>query len=259
MTKIQKIDFHISKLQTMKEYPSNLSYMGNTNLLNKPLISVVGTRRPNSYTKTQITNLVSKLSSVGVGIVSGAAMGVDSVAHRAASVENTIAVLPNGLDFKYPAVNKKLITDIQYGGLCLSQFENDFKATPWSFVVRNELVVALGDILIVGEADLKSGSMRSVEFALNQEKEIFVLPHRIGESEGTNKLLEDGLAKAIYDIDEFVAGFGKLEEKSDDELLEFCKNGDITYDMAVSKFADKVFEYELLGKITIVDGKIKVS
>ncbi len=258
MKQIKKIDFHIPKLQAMKEYPSDLSFIGNTELLNKPLISVVGTRRPNSYTKTFITNLVSKLSSAGVCIVSGAAMGVDALSHKAAGEENTIAILPNGLDFKYPSVNKKLITNIQDKGLCLSQFENNFDARPWSFVVRNELVVALGDVLIVGEADLNSGSMRSVEFALNMQKEIYVLPHRLGESDGTNKLISDGLAKPIYDMDGFVSQFGVVEEKVDDELLEFCKNGDITYDEALYKFEDKVFEYELLGKISIVDGKVKV-
>ena len=256
---IKNIDFKIPKLKAMKEYPKELSYIGDTNLLNNKLISIVGTRRPSAYTKNMITQIASKLSNVGVSIVSGAAMGVDALAHKSAGEKNTIAILPNGLDFKYPAVNKKLISDIQDKGLCLSQFKNDFDATPWSFVVRNELVVALGDILIVGEADLKSGSMRSVEFALAQEKPIYVLPHRIGESQGTNKLLADGLAKAIYDIDEFVSQFGDIQKKNEDALLEFCKNGDVTYDEALFKFEDKVFEYELLGKISIVDGKVKVK
>jgi len=91
-----------------------------------------------------------------------------------------MTVLPCGINIKYPAINKNLLCDIEKQGLLLSQFKKDFKATPWSFVVRNELVVALGDVLIVAEAQLSSGSMRSVEFALKMNKDIFVLPHRVG-------------------------------------------------------------------------------
>lgn len=257
---MNKIDFHIPKLETMKEYPKELSFIGNIELLNKPMISIVGTRRPSSYTKNLITQISSKLAQAGNVIVSGAAMGVDAISHLSAGAENTIAVLPNGFDYKYPAVNKKLITDIQSSGLCLSQFEKDFKATPWSFVVRNELVVALGDVLIVGEADLNSGSMRSVEFALKMQKEIFVFPHRIGESEGTNSLLREGLARPINDVDEFGSKFGAIKEQNcKDELLEFCKSGDKTYEEVLSRFTDKVFEYEILGKIVIEDGRVKVK
>lgn len=124
---------------------------------------------------------------------------------------------------------------------------------------RNEIVVALGECLIVAEADLNSGSMRSVEFALKMQKDIYVFPHRLGESEGTNTLLKEGLAKPLFDIDKFVSMFGKVEENEEDELLEFCKNADKTYDEVLSKFGEAVFEYELLGKIEIIDGKIKPS
>jgi DNA processing protein len=111
------------------------------------------------------------------------------------------------LDIRYPAVNKNLIKAIEENGLVMSQFKDGFRATGWSFVVRNEVVVALGELLIVTEADLKSGSMRSVEFAQKMGKEIFVLPHRIDESLGTNMLLAKGEAKAIYDIEAFVSRF----------------------------------------------------
>ncbi len=97
-------------------------------------------------------------------------MGVDSIAHQNAGANNTIAIMANGLDIKYPNVNKSIITKIENEGLTLSQFKAGFKATPWSFVLRNEIVVSLGEILIVSEADLKSGSMRSVEYALKMGK-----------------------------------------------------------------------------------------
>ncbi len=256
---MQKIDFHISQLDLMQEYPKELYYSGNNSLLKNRMISIVGTRRPVSYTKSLTSALASKLSNAGITVVSGAAMGVDILAHRGAGASNTIAVLPCGLDHKYPAVNKSFITQIEKEGLLLSQFEPSYEATPWSFVQRNEIVVALGECLIVAEADLNSGSMRSVEFALKMQKDIYVLPHKLGESEGTNTLLKEGLAKPIYDIDKFVSMFGKVEKNEEDELLEFCKNADKTYDEVLAKFGEIVFEYELLGKIEIIDGKIKPS
>ncbi|MDC7243352.1 MAG: hypothetical protein PQJ44_05325, partial [Sphaerochaetaceae bacterium] len=115
----------------------------------------------------------------------------------------------------------------------------------------------LGDVLIVGEADLDSGSIRSVEFALKMQKDIYVLPHRLGESEGTNKLVQDGLAKTINNIDEFVSLFGTLKEDNcKDELLEFCKHSNKTYEEVLSKYADKLFEYELMGKLYVKDGLV---
>jgi len=165
--------------------------------------------------------------------------------------------MANGLNLKYPSVNKSIIESIENNGLTLSQFEKDFRATPWSFVIRNEVVVALGDKLIVSEADLKSGSMRSVEFALKMQKEIFVLPHRLGESEGTNYLIKNNLAKAIYDIDEFLSNFTEENTMNDDEFLEYCKKGP-SVEEAISRYGNLVYEYELEGKIELKNSFIIV-
>ena len=251
------IEEKIDSLLSMKKYPEKLAYSGNTDLLNRVKISIIGTRRPSSYTKTFTHNLAASLSKASVCLVSGGAMGVDSIVHFGAKPSNTIAVLPNGLNHKYPAINKNLLNDIEKDGLLLSQFDDDFKATPWSFVVRNELVVALGDVLVVTEADINSGSMRSVEFALEMGKEIYVLPHRLGDSKATNELLKKGFAKAIYEIDEFVAKFTEMkqENKNIDEFLEYCKTNP-TYDEAIRVYKEKVFEAELDGVINIKNGII---
>jgi len=139
--------------------------------------------------------------------------------------------------------------------LMLSQFNDGFRATGWSFVVRNELVVALGDILIVTEADLNSGSMRSVEYALKMKKEIWVLPHRLDESLGTNQLLLDGKAQLIHDIETFVSRFGQAVESNilKDDFFYFCQRSP-TFDETVKKFGDKVYEAELEGVVTIHNG-----
>ncbi|MDA7818140.1 DNA-protecting protein DprA [Sulfurimonas sp.] len=259
---MQLIQDNIPALSCMQKYPSQLFYDGNLELLKKVKISIVGSRKPTKYSRQIIQQLSSKLSNNGVCIVSGGAMGIDAVAHSGATSSNTISVLPCGVDIRYPAVNKNLLNDISKNGLLLSQFDIGFKATPWSFVTRNELVVALGDVLVVGEADENSGTMRSVEYALKMGKEIYVLPQRVGESEATNRLLQDNKAKAIYDIDEFVSKFSTCTnlhvEKKVDEFLEFCSKTP-SYDEVVNKFPERVFEAELNGEIRVENGRVILS
>ncbi|KFL34493.1 MULTISPECIES: DNA-processing protein DprA [unclassified Sulfurospirillum] len=255
---IQTIDFHVPELEMMKVYPTPLFALGNLELLKRPKISIVGTRHPITYTKLYTQELAHKLSTVGVCIVSGGAQGVDGIAHQAAGISNTIMVAGTGLDIRYPALHVKLIEGIEKEGLVLSQFEAGQPSMKWNFPLRNELVVALGDVLIVTQADLKSGTMHSIEFALKMQKPIYVLPHRLGESEGTNWLLRQNLATPLQDIDAFVAQFGQIDLTCNDDFLTYCDTHPL-YHEAVAKFAEKVFEYECLGKISVENGRIKRS
>jgi len=250
----------ISELGEMKKYPKTLFYKGNLSLLKRPKVSIVGTRRPSGYTRQFTYALARALAKRGVCVVSGAAMGVDAIAHEGAGASNTIAVVANGLDIRYPVINKNLIESIENEGLMLSQFNDGFRATGWSFVVRNEVVVALGDILIVTEAELNSGSMRSVEFAQKMGKRIFVLPHRLGESSGTNHLLNIGEATVIQDIERFVSSFGCAVDDSveKDDFFYFCQTSP-SFDEVVTKFGDRVYEAELEGIITIQDGIVRLN
>jgi len=257
---IVSISKHIKALESMKKYPKELYAVGNQNLLERPKVSIVGTRRPSSYTKQFTYALAQTLSKRGVCIVSGVAMGVDAIAHNGARPDNTIAVVANSLDVRYPAINRHLIESIEREGLMLSQFPSTFKATPWSFVVRNELVVALGDVLVVTEADENSGSMRSVEFALRMGKEIYVLAQRVDESRGTNRLLEEGLAKPIYNIETFADNYGVSPQNNSvqkDEFFYFCQTTP-TLDKGVEKFGSRVYEAELEGLISIDNGLIRL-
>lgn len=257
---IKEIQTNIKELNSMKKYPKKIFAIGDTNLLYRPKVSIVGTRRPSRYTKDTISKIASELASRGVVVVSGAAMGVDAIAHKGAGSNNTIAVSATGLDIRYPAVNASLIEEIEKNGLVLSIFKEGFKATRWSFVVRNEIVVALGEILIIAEANLDSGSMRSAEYAMQMGKDIYVLPHRLGESEGTNRLLSQGKAKAIYSIDEFVDKFGIKAPDSikRDDFFYFCQKIP-TLDEAVAKFGARVYEEELLGNIKIENGLVYIN
>ncbi|MEA3418256.1 MAG: DNA-processing protein DprA [Campylobacterota bacterium] len=256
---MEMIDFPVSELESMKKYPDQLYCKGSLELLNRPKVSMVGTRRPSAYTRQYTYELAKALARRGVCIVSGAAMGVDAIAHQGAGAENTIAVMANGLDIRYPAVNRVLIEEVEKKGLTLSQFDPDFKATQWSFVLRNELVVALGEFLIVTEADEKSGSMRSVEYALQMGKKIYVLPHHLNESGGTNQLLREGLAEPLYDIEAFASQFGQAVDDgaAKDEFFYFCQKSP-TLDEALECFGERIYEAELEGMVMIENGLIRL-
>lgn len=256
---ISKIDFNIDELVSMKKYPDELFYIGNLELLKKRKIALIGTRRPNSYTKEFTYKLASKLSNVGICIISGAAMGVDAIAHQGAGTNNTIAVVANGLDIRYPSINKNLIIDIERNGLILSAYKEKEKAKNYTFVLRNEIVVALSELLIVTEADINSGSLTSVNYALKMGKDVYTLPHRINESLGTQELIKKGLIKVIYDIDEFIYNISGVRNKLfEDEILKFCSLNPI-YEEAYNKYPNKIFEYELEGKIRVENGKVYVN
>lgn len=250
---------NIPELEAMKKYPALLYYKGSLELLMRPKVSIVGTRRPNPYTRAMTLELSKKLSSAGMVIVSGAALGVDAIAHEGAGASNTIAVLPSGIEIRYPAVNGSLIQSIEKNGLTLSPFEPHFTAREWSFVVRNEIVVALGETLIVTEADIGSGSMRSVEYALEMGKQIYVLPHRLRESSATRLLLSQGKAIAIEDIDHFVSKISQscMNAVSDTPFLAFCRTMP-TYEEVLMRFPIDVFEAELGGVIEVRNGRVNV-
>ena len=245
-----------SEFSSLEEPPVQLFYRGDTSLLNLKKVSIVGARKAYSYSRNIVHNLANELSKRNVCVVSGGAMGIDASAHEGAG-DKTIGVLANGLDIIYPKVNKKLLQKMSENSLLLSEYEDGIEARAYSFVHRNRLVVALGEVLVVAQADLNSGSMRSVEFALDMGKKIYVLPHRLGESEGTTKLLHEGKAELITDIKSFADQFGTCPGV-EDEFLNFCINSP-AYDDVLDFDAQKLFEYELLGKIKVVNGKICVT
>lgn len=242
-----------SEFTSLEDIPSHLFFRGDKSLLNLRKISIVGSRKAYPYSRNIVHNLAKELSKRNVCVVSGGAMGIDAIAHEGAG-EKTIAVLANGLDIIYPKVNKKLLEEMSEKSLLLSEYEDGVEARAYSFVHRNRLVVALGEVLVVAQADLNSGSMRSVEFAMQMGKKIYVLPHRLGESEGTMRLLNEGKAELITDIEGFAGQFGACRTEKD-AFLTFCMNSP-SYEEALAFDAQKLFEYELSGKIKVVNGKV---
>lgn len=247
-------------LKILNNPPSKLFFKGNIKLLDStPKIAIVGTRKPNPYTKTFVATLAHKIAQMGGIVVSGGALGVDIIAHTHA-FPHTIMISPSSLDIIYPKNNVKMIQQMMEYALVLSEYESPYKPHRYSFLERNRLVIALSEYVIIPQADLHSGSMQSALIAQKLQKPLYVLPHRIGESEGTNSLLAQGIAHAIYDISSFIEsifGTSLSHSEENDEILQFCKNNP-SFEEAFARFGDRLYEYELEGKIIRESGSIRV-
>lgn len=225
---------------------------GNLSLLKKPKVAIIGTRSPNQYAKQMTTQLANTLSQKGFVIVSGGAIGIDSIAHLNAN-NNAILILPCGIDAIYPKENATLINNLAQNGLVLSEYSGTYKPMKHTFLERNRLIIAWSDIIIIPQADIKSGSRSSANLAITLQKPLFVLPHRLHESRGTQELLHAQKAQCIYDIESFVTNVCEIHniaymQEIKDPLLEFAYNNGLFED-ALKLFGDLVFAYELEGKI----------
>ena len=184
------------KLKTIDVPPLVLYVRGDISLLNKKSISIVGTRKPTTYGKIVCEKFTKELSSAGLVTVSGLAYGIDTcVANATLAVGGkTIAVLAGGLDSIYPSQNKGLADKIvESGGLLISEYRPTIKPVQYAFIERNRIVSGLGLGTLIIEAGKTSGTMATARHALEQGRELFVVPGNIysPESEGTNNLIDE--------------------------------------------------------------------
>jgi len=230
----------MSKIK-IKEF--ELFYKGNLELLKKEKIAIVGSRKASKYTK-ETTFLLARKLSKKYAIISGGALGVDTEAHKGA-FPNTILVSPSSLDIIYPKANENLIKNIYKNALALSEYEKNYRPYKYTFLQRNRIIVALSDFVLITEAEINSGSMRSFEWAKKYNKKVYVLPHRVNESSGTRYLASTNQAEVIWDIDEFCENLGI---KDNTNIL--------TLNEAIKIYGDKLYEIELNGEVEIKNGKV---
>lgn len=171
---------------------------GNIKLLkHQPKVAIIGSRKHSIYGKEVAQGLSTAAASAGAVVVSGLALGIDGVAHKSAleSGGYTIAVLPSSIDNIYPASHVSLARRIyESEGLLISEFFKDSSPMKHHFIQRNRLIAALADVVLVVEASEKSGSLHTVNFALENGKTIAAVPGPINKpgSAGTNQLIKDG-------------------------------------------------------------------
>lgn len=162
-----------------------------------PAVAIVGTRKATPQGKELARQFAKKLSEADIPIISGLAMGIDEAAHKGALESNgkTIAVLGTPLSQIYPRQNKKLAENIlENNGAIVSEFPIGQEYHPQNFLIRNRIISGLADAVLIIEAPEKSGALATAKFALDQGKDIFVVPGNIFSPnyKGSNNLIKAG-------------------------------------------------------------------
>ncbi len=213
-------------LRQIPDPPDTLYVCGNTSLLKDSSVKflcVVGSRRYSDYGKLLCRRLIAGLKGFPVVIVSGLALGIDAIAHRAALDAGlpTIAVPGSGLhpDVVYPRSHVYLAEEIiQKNGLLLSEFESMTRASPWSFPMRNRIMAGLSHAVLIIEAENDSGTLITARLALDYNRDVGAVPGSVltDSSKGTNALIRKGAVSITCEDDlRELLGFQR-----DDEIRE---------------------------------------
>lgn len=184
------------RLAVLAGMPRELCYIGRLPREDLPTVGIVGARVCSTYGRNQAYTFARVLSEAGIQVISGMAMGIDAAAHEGALKGGTatFAVLGCGVDVCYPRGNRKLYEQLCQKGGILSEFPPGTEALAWHFPVRNRIISALSDILLVVEAREKSGSLITVDHALEQGKTVYAVPGDVNArlSLGCHKLIAQG-------------------------------------------------------------------
>ena len=181
-------------LRDLPDCPPLLWVMGDTAVLSRPMIALVGARNASSLGLRMAKSLAAELAQKGFAVVSGLARGIDTAAHLASLEAGTIAVMAGGVDVIYPAENARLSRDILRSGLRLSEQPMGLVPQARHFPSRNRLVSGLARAVVVVEAAAKSGSLITARTALDQGREVMAVPGHPFDARaaGCNMFLRDG-------------------------------------------------------------------
>jgi len=198
-------------LKRIYDPPITLFLKGDTSLINKKIIAIVGSRKASDYGLKACNEISRNLSTNDYIIISGMADGVDTMAHRSVYQNRTIAVLGFGHDYCYPNNNKILKESLEKSSLTISEYIPSSKPKKYYFPARNRIISGLAFATIIIEASIKSGSLITARFTIENNRELYVLPHNIyNKSDGCNYLLKDG-ANIITSIDELCKEIKNVE------------------------------------------------
>ncbi|MGQ9673199.1 MAG: DNA-processing protein DprA [Candidatus Aminicenantales bacterium] len=256
---------------------------GDRKILNDPAVAIVGARRPTAYGRAMAEKLAKDLAACGLVIISGLAVGIDSLAHWGALGEGkTIAVLGSGLDHIYPRENKALFRKIAERGAVITEFPPALPPFSFHFPLRNRIISGLSLAVVVVEAAERSGSLITARLALEQGREVMAVPGNVTSplSRGCHWLIKSG-AKLVETWEDVVEEFSsplrerffrpKAEEKKEVPVLspeekmiyERLKTDELTHidelvehtAASVSEILAVLLELELKGLVHQVPGK----
>ncbi len=266
-------------LMNLKDPPKQLYVKGNLDLLNRPAVSIVGTRDCTRYGLMVAKDLAAHCAEAGFVVVSGLAEGIDTAAHQGAQ-SSTIAVLGNGIEIYYPVGNKDLQNEIGKNGLLISEYPPDFHGDKTTFPQRNRIVAALGQAVIAVEADLKSGTLITMRKAKELNRAVYAVPGNINcyASQGTNDLIAHHGAKMITSASDLIKDLTGLAEKSkkkatvkqltleQQNILNILKTDEVHFDdivvesgLSVPQLSTLLTNMEMIGLIEKLPGNYYVA
>lgn len=193
------------RLAEIPDSPSCLYYLGELPAEDVPAVAVIGARACSEYGAYAAREFGSKLAQAGIQIISGLAMGIDGISQEAALAAGgkSFGVMGCGVDICYPKSNRTIYEKCKEQGGILSEYPPGMNPAPALFPPRNRIISGLSDVIIVVEAREKSGTLITVDMALEQGREVFAVPGRITDSlsRGCNRLFKQGAGVAVSPID----------------------------------------------------------
>ena len=251
--------------------PLLLWYRGNAEHLESlsRSVGIVGSRNASQYGHRVTSDLTALLVGEQAAVISGGALGIDSVAHRTAlSLKGlTVAFMAGALDCPYPVGNLELFDQISHSGLLLSEMSPGARPTRWRFLQRNRLIAALSSATVVTEAGWRSGSINTANHALELGRPVFAIPGPITSpaSAGCNRLIRDSQAAILLDLADLpvelgwhqdsavaLAGLGSLELRALDALVPEFQTIEqllVASGLALSELRVALGALKLLGKV----------
>lgn len=238
-----------------------------------PMVSIVGTRRPTNYGLEITQRLASELARAGFCIVSGLALGIDAVAHKAAleAGGSTLAVLGSGIDNPYPRSNMRLYEEILSRENCgiISEYEQGITPFKSNFPARNRIIAGLSMVTIVTEADAKSGSLITANFAIQSNRTVMAVPGNItsSRSAGPNNLIKNG-ASPITDTSDVLNLLGlkspelikkvpKADSKDEAIILDLLSEKSRTTQQLINETEIDAVSMASIISLMEITGKIK--
>ena len=201
-------------LLKLSDYPAALFVKGTIpDLSDRLSLAVIGSRTPTDYAQTAAASITGTLAEQGALIVSGGALGIDSIAHRTAleKHQQTILVLGCGILCNYLSENLQLRNEISENGALVSEYQPEMRPMAASFPQRNRLISGLSDGIVIVEAGSRSGTLNTANHAKQQHRPIFVVPGAVSSASfaGSNQLIREG-AKPVFSAEDILAHFDMI-------------------------------------------------
>lgn len=244
-------DYYPSLLREVRRAPPMLYVWGDPKLLNSSQIAIVGSRSPTPGGRQNAIDFAVNLSQAGFTITSGLALGVDVAAHQGAlqTEGRTLAILGTGIDQIYPARHVGIAEQIvASGGAVVSEFPLGTGAHPSNFPQRNRIISGLSCGVLVVEAAVKSGSLITARYALQQNREVFAIPGSIQNplARGCHALIKDG-AKLVESADDIIEELQGILAFKQTELLASQVQEQVSRELADTDSPNESLIIERLG------------